>query len=391
MYASRTQWKLTPNRLSERLQARRRTGLPILDLTESNPTQCAFQYPADDILTALTVPENLIYEPSPKGLREAREAVVAYYAEKGVMIDPEQILLTASTSEAYSFLFRLLANPGDRMLVPRPSYPLFDFLATFNDIELDPYPLTHNAGWRVDFAALRELIAPRTKALLVVNPNNPTGSFLQRAELAEMIELCRAHDLAFISDEVFADYPFGPNPDCVISLAGTSDMLTFALGGISKLLGLPQMKLAWICASGPADLLNDALARLEVIADTYLSVNTPVQRALPQWLALRDNLTQHILSRVRKNRQYLIDRTQPPHACECLAAEGGWYAVVRVPRTQSEEELVLDLLDQDGVLVHPGYFFDFDAEGYLVVSLLPPPEVFQEGIERVLMRSGERG
>lgn len=383
MFASRTQWKLTLNRLTEVLEARRRAGLPILDLTESNPTRCGFEYPAVEIFAALTAPESLIYEPSPKGLLSAREAVVAYYAEKGVTVDPEQILLTASTSEAYSFLFRLLADPGDCVLVPRPSYPLFDFLATINDVELNAYPLAYSAGWHVDVAALRELVTDRTRAILVVNPNNPTGSFLQRDELARMFDLCGQHELALISDEVFADYPFAPNPDRVVSVAGSSDVLTFALGGISKLLGLPQMKLAWICASGPAEVLNDALARLEVVADTYLSVNTPVQRALPRWLALRDKLTQSILTRILTNRPYLIDRTRPPHTCEYLEADGGWYAVIRVPRTRSEEELVVELLEQDGVLVHPGYFFDFDAEGYLVVSLLPPPDVFQPGMERV--------
>jgi hypothetical protein len=386
MFSSRTQWTLTPNRLTEMLQARRRAGLPIVDLTESNPTRCGFQYPADEIFAALTTPESLIYEPSAKGLLPAREAVAADYAERSVLIDPERIFLTASTSEAYSFLFRLLANPGDRVLAPRPSYPLFDFLAALNDVEFDAYPLTYNAGWHVDLATLRELITPRTRAVLVVNPNNPTGSFLQRDELGEMLELCRAHDLALISDEVFADYTFAPNPHRVVTLAGTSDALTFALGGISKRLGLPQMKLAWIVAGGPAAVLNEAVARLEVIADTYLSVNTPVQRALPRWLALRAKLTQQILTRVLANRQYLVDRTRSPHACQCLEAEGGWYAIVRVPQTRSEEELVLELLDQDGVLVHPGYFFDFETEAYVVVSLLPPPEAFQAGIEKLLNR-----
>jgi aspartate/methionine/tyrosine aminotransferase len=276
------------------------------------------------------------------------------------------------------------------VLGPRPSYPLFDFLATLNDVQLEAYPLRYSAGWHVDFAALRELITSRTRAILVVNPNNPTGSFLHHDELAEMFELCNQRELALISDEVFADYPFAPNLDRVVSVAGSSDALTFALGGISKLLGLPQMKLAWICASGPAQVLNEALARLEVIADTYLSVNTPGQRALPRWMALREKLTQPILARVLANRQYLVDRTRPLQACQCLDAEGGWYAVVRVPRTRREEELVLELLDQDGVLVHPGYFFDFDAEAYVVVSLLPPPEVFQEGIEKVLRHEWAR-
>jgi hypothetical protein len=389
MFASRTEWKLTPNRLSEQLETRRRAGLPILDLTESNPTRCGFHCPLDQLFPALTVPESLVYEPSAKGLPQAREAVATYHAEKGLSIDPEQIFLTASTSEAYSFLFRLLANPGDHLLAPRPSYPLFDFLATINDVQLDSYPLTYHAGWRIDLDALRELVTPQTKALLVVHPNNPTGSFLQRDELGALAELCCAHDLAIISDEVFADYPFAPNPNRVDSVARTSGVLTFALGGISKLLGLPQMKLAWICASGPAHILHDALARLEIIADTYLSVNTPVQRALPRWLTLRDALTQQILTRVLANRQYLLQRTQPPHPCQCLDAEGGWYAVLRVPRTRTEEELTLELLDTEGVLVHPGYFFDFDADGYVVVSLLPPSEIFQEGVEKLLRHSAE--
>jgi hypothetical protein len=367
------------------LQTRRRAGLPIIDLTESNPTRCGFHYP-DEILSALMTPDSLLYEPSPKGLLSAREAVAAYYAEKDVTADPEHILLTASTSEAYSFLFRLLADHGDRVLVPRPSYPLFDFLATINDVKLDAYPLVYSGRWHVDLAALREAITPRTRAILVVNPNNPTGSCLQRYERAEIVDLCRLHDLALISDEVFADYPFTQNPNGVVTMAGISEALTFALGGVSKLLGLPQMKLAWVCASGPADLLSDALTRLDVIADTYLSVNTPVQRALPQWMAQRHQITEQILNRVLANRRYLLDRLRPPHVCECLEADGGWYAVIRVPRTRSEEELILELLDQDGVLIHPGYFFDFASEGYVVASLLPLPDVFRAGLEKMLKR-----
>lgn len=387
MFARRTQWTLTPNRLTERLQARQRAGLPILDLTQSNPTRCGLEYPAAELLASLAAPENLSYEPSPKGLLPAREAVAAYYADKGRTIDPEHILLTASTSEAYTFLFRLLADPRDSVLVPRPSYPLFDFLVTLNDLHLQTYPLRYSAGWHIDLAALRRLITGRTKAILVVNPNNPTGSFLHHDELAELIELCGHYELALICDEVFADYPLAPPSDRVVSVAGSSDALTFTLGGLSKLLGLPQMKLAWICVGGPAQILDQALARLEVIADTYLSVNTPVQRALPRWLTLREQLTQSILTRILVNWQDLVDQTRPPQACECLKAEGGWYAVIRVPRTRSEEELVLQLLDQDGVLVHPGYFFDFDEEAYVIVSLLPPPDVFHEGIRRLLKRA----
>lgn len=385
MWASRTEWRLTPNKLSQQLELRRRAGLPILDLTESNPTRCGFFY-SDDLLSVLAGPQNLVYEPSPKGLPAARQAVAAYYAGKGVAADPEHIVLTASTSEAYSFLFRLLANPGDRVLVPRPSYPLLDFLAAINDVELAAYPLLYSGGWHIDLTDLQRLITARTRAIVVVNPNNPTGSWLQHQELSELIAVCHGHDLALICDEVFADYPFSANPTRVATVAGTTDVLMFALGGISKLLGLPQMKLAWLCASGPAGPLREALARLEVIADTYLSVNTPVQWALPHWMAQRAQLSQQILNRVLANRQYLLDRLTRASVCECLRAEGGWYAVLRVPCTRPEEELVLTLLERDGVLIHPGYFFDFASEGYLVASLLPPPDVFQAGTQKVLDR-----
>lgn len=389
MFSQRTRWSLQPNRLTERLAMRRRMGRPILDLTESNPTRCRIALPTEETLEAWRAPENLVYEPSPKGLPAAREAVAAFYAEKGVNIHPERIVLTASTSEAYSFLFRLLTDPGDAILVPRPSYPLFEFLAALNDVQLSPYPLRYEPGWRIDIVALGQAITPRTRALIVVNPNNPTGSFIHENERAALIELCRRHQLALISDEVFAEYAFAPQPDSVSSLAGTRDVLTFVLGGISKLLGLPQMKLAWIIASGPEGMVSEALQRLEIIADTYLSVNTPVQRALPRWLKRRDQWTRPIFDRVRANWHYLVEHVRPPHACQCLEAEGGWYGVLRIPRTRSEEEWALDLLERDDVLVHPGYFFDFQTEAHLVVSLLPPPEIFREGIERVRRRCAD--
>lgn len=385
MFSSRTRWELSPNQLSLRLEKRRRAGLPILDLTESNPTGCEISYPSDEILAALSSPGSLIYEPSPKGLLEARVAIARYYAERGAKVDPEQIIMTASTSEAYAFIFRLLANPQDRIVVPRPSYPLIDFLATLNDVHIDPYPLRYERGWRIDFGTLAGSVSDRSRAILLVNPNNPTGSFLQRGERDSLVEFCRVRELAIVSDEVFADYAFVPNRDRVETMAGTREALTFALGGISKLLGLPQMKLAWICASGPVDLLNRALGRLEVIADTYLSVNTPAQRALPRWLALCDELTQQIRTRVLMNRRYLIDPSQASPVYTCLDAEGGWYSVLRIPEIESEERLVLELLDSEGVLVHPGYFYDFDTDGYLVVSLLPPTPIFQCGIDRMLM------
>lgn len=398
MFSSRTDWQVTPNELSRRIEARREAGLPLLDLTESNPTRCGFDYSAEQILGALATPEGLLYEPSPKGLVEARGVVAEYYHEKGITVSPEHIVLTASTSEAYSFLFRLLVNPGERVLVPRPSYPLFDFLATLNDVELDPYPLVYQNEWRMDLDGLRAAVRPETRAIIVVNPNNPTGSFVKRDELAALVEMCRRNELALIADEVFADYAFDDDANRAPTLAGTGEVLTFALSGISKLLGLPQLKLAWICASGPAELRAQALARLEVIADTYLSVGTPVQRALPQLMTLRQRMTAQIRGRVMANWRWLRNQirstnegsiAEQPQTEVCatlLDTEGGWYAVLRLPPSCRDEEFVIDLLDHEGVLVHPGFFFDFGDESHLVVSLLPSLDKFREGIKRLSAR-----
>lgn len=391
MFTARTKWNLSPNELSIRLGQRRQAGLPIIDLTESNPTRCQFQYAKEEILAALSGPCSLSYAPQPKGDLPARHAVTRYYVEKGIRIDPEQVILTASTSEAYSFLFRLLADPDDTVLVPRPSYPLFDFLAALNDVRLEPYPLVYDTSWRIDLEALQAAITPRSRALLVVHPNNPTGSFLHSEDIPTLMTLCRRHDLAIISDEVFSDYVFKRSAQSIASLAGISEVLVFALNGLSKLVGLPQLKLSWICANGPETLLQDALRRLEVIADTYLSVNTPVQCALPSLLAGRHAIQNQILTRVRSNRDYLLNKLGQTSPCQCLEVEGGWYAVLRVPRTHSEEEWALEMLDKDGVLVHPGYFFDFESEGYLVIGLLPPGEIFREGVERILARIEREG
>jgi hypothetical protein len=395
MFSRRTAWDVVQNELTERIEARRQAGRPIIDLTESNPTRCGFEYPAEQILSALATTESLTYEPSPKGLVEARAAVAEYYQEKRVRLSPDQIILTASTSEAYSFLFRLLANPGEHILVPKPSYPLFDFLATLNDVELDMYPLVYRNGWRMDVDGLRAAIRPETRAIIVVNPNNPTGSFVKRDELTRLVELCQRNELALIADEVFADYAFAPDANRVTTLAGTSEVLTFTLSGISKLLGLPQMKLAWMCVTGPDEVIRQSLARLEVIADTYLSVGTPVQRALPRLMTLRQHLTGQIRARVMTNWRWLRDQirsrnegiiAEQPQTEVCatlLDAEGGWYAVLQLPSSCRDEQFVLDLLDYEGVLIHPGYFFDFEDENHVVISLLPPPEVFW-GVRSVL-------
>jgi aspartate/methionine/tyrosine aminotransferase len=391
MFASRTQWPRAVNELTRQVRKRRERGMPILDLTESNPTRCAFAYPGEAILAPLLSPENLRYEPTPQGMRSAREAIARYYAEHGARVDPEHILLTASTSEAYAFLFRLLADPGDRLLVPRPSYPLFGFLADLNDVELDAYRLVYRERWRIDLESVRAALRPTTRALVLVNPNNPTGSFVTRREWEQLVACCAEHHLAVIGDEVFLDYAAGEDSERIGTLLRQEggDVVTFVLGGISKLLGLPQMKLAWIAVAGPTEAVREALDRLEIIGDTYLSVNTPVQRALPQWMELRESLTGQIRKRVEANRRYLQEIIARARRCRCLNAEGGWYAILQLLDARDDEAFALELLERDGVLVHPGYFFDFEEEGYLVLSLLPPPEVFREGVRRLVRRIEE--
>lgn len=397
MFASRTEWNRALNSVAARLHALRRSGARILDLTESNPTKCALTYPLD-LLSPLADRANLVYEPSPRGLPQAREAIAAYYDANGIHVHPDQIFLTASTSEAYSLLLRLLVEPGERILAPRPSYPLFDFLAALNDAAWDAYPLVREEGWRIDFDALARTVTkkkrgshPAHKALILVNPNNPTGSFLKRRELAELIRLAEKENLFLISDEVFADYAWEKDPERIPFLAKYDSVPVASLGGISKTLGLPQMKLGWIVLNGPADKRKEAGERLEVILDTYLSVNTAVQRALPRWLERRVEIQAAIKKRLLENRASLGEFASKHPSCQLLPSEGGWYAVLRLPRTRSEEEWVLEFLAEDHVYAHPGYFFDFDEEAYSVVSLLPPPEVFHEGISRILARVSRDG
>jgi alanine-synthesizing transaminase len=410
-FSSRTDWNLSPNELSRRVAEHRRQGRPLLDLTESNPTRCEFQYPNEKILSALSGVAGLSYEPTPQGLHQAREAVARYYkSTTGQRIDLNQILLSASTSEAYSFLFRLLADPGDQILVPRPSYPLLDFLARLNDVELTAYSLEYHQGWHVDLNSVERGLTPATRALVVVNPNNPTGSGIGVQEREALKALCRDHKLALISDEVFLDFEFGDRPcsgpgltepevtsrpgsagmekASLRTFAGETETLTFCLNGISKMLGLPQMKLAWIVSSGPPAWLSPAMERLEVIADTYLSVGTPIQRALPVLLEdVRPAMREQILTRVRSNLTALDQRVaQMDGLCERLRADGGWSAVVSIPRTLTEDDWVIEWLDRDEVLVHPGYFFDFEKDGHIVLSLIPPEVLFREGINRVFSR-----
>jgi aspartate/methionine/tyrosine aminotransferase len=319
-------------------------------------------------------------------LLPARQAVASYYAERGIALDPGQIFLTTSTSEAYSYVFRLLADSADTVLVPQPSYPLFDFLAGLNDVGVVPYPLIYDQGWQIDLPTIEKRLDARARAILVVHPNNPTGSFVRRRELAELLAFCQWHDMALVADEVFADYPFGADPQRVVSHAAVTEALTFTLSGLSKISALPQMKLAWLVLNGPPEILRSGLARLEIIADTYLSVSAPLALALPGLLETRRTLQPQILERVTSNLKSLDARLASGQPVSRLVVEGGWYAILRLPSIRTDEEWAMELASQDGVLVHPGHFFDFSSEGNLVISLLTKPEVFEEGIARILKR-----
>ena len=381
MFSSRLDWNLLVNPLSRLLDEKRAAGARILDLTESNPTAAGLSYPGETILAALADPKALRYEPAPAGLRAARTAVAAYYSGR---VDQERLLLTCSTSEGYAFLFKLLCDPGSEVLTPRPSYPLFEFLAALESVRPVQYPLAYDGSWHIDFDALSRKITSRTRALVLVNPNNPTGSFVKQDELAQILDLCCEHELAIISDEVFCDYGIGDDPRRVQSLVDVQEVLTFSLSGLSKIAGLPQMKLGWIVASGPERERREALHRLELIADTYLSVGTPVQYAAASLLEARHGIQAHIHSRVKGNLEFLRNQIGPGSPWRVLHLEGGWYATLQAPRIRAEEEWALKLLAEDDVLVQPGFFFDFASEAFLVVSLLTPTQVFQQGIRCIL-------
>lgn len=383
IFSRRSNWPLSSNRITRTLDRIKKEKVTVIDLTESNPTRCGFACPSDKILQPLASGKNLRYDPQPQGSLEAREAVARYYRETGHEAAVERIFLTASTSEAYSYLFRLLADAGQEVLFPRPSYPLFQFLGDLNDVALNYYPLVYTDHWHIDFFRLEGIVHPGTKAVVLVNPNNPTGSFIKEGELSALNRICRAKNIPIISDEVFADFVF-PGIKDTVSLVNNDAVLTFVLGGLSKTLVLPQMKLSWIIVSGPEEPAREACQRLEVIADTYLSVNTPVQNAVAGWLSSREEFQGPVKHRTLDNLRFLEQavKTTP---CQLLKPEGGWYAVVKVSLAKvSEEEFILHLLEKDHVFVHPGYFFDFDEEGFLVVSLLPPADIFQEGIRRIL-------
>src|SRR5271170_3648069 len=382
MFSRRTEWKLTPNRFTQAQQELRAAGREALDLTVSNPTRAELHYDAETILGALVDPKALDYDPQPKGLLSAREAVAGCYGKQHDDIDPESVVLTTSTSEGYSYVFRLLCNVDDEILVPKPSYPLFEFLADLQDVKLVPYPLLYDHGWQIDFPSLYKAVNHRTRAVVVVHPNNPTGSFVAEEERNALNNFCREFKLSLIADEVFLDYAHDGAPRS--TFAANRDVQTFTLSGVSKVSGLPQMKLAWIVLSGPGEAISAALARMEVIADTYLSMNAPVQLAAPVLLEQRHSIQPLLLDRVRANLNELDGALAKQKTCRRLDVEGGWHAVLRVPVTQSDEDLAIEILRKHSVLVHPGHFYDFPSDGYLIVSLITPVQDFRKGIAKVL-------
>ena len=386
MFSSRFHWDLRPNRLTQALTAKRAAGARILDLTESNPTHAGLHYPGE-IVRAFADARMLAYEPAPAGTPAARDAVSAYYAARGHAVPVERILLTASTSEAYAYLFKLLTNPGDEVLVPRPSYPLFQFLADMESVRVRQYPLEYHGEWSIDLQGLARALTRRTRAIVLVNPNNPTGSYVKRGELSALTALCARRGVALISDEVFADYALTEDPDrvptLVTPLAGVEECLAFSMSGLSKVAGLPQMKLGWMVVNGPAALRAGAWEKLEWIADTYLSVSTPVQCAAARLLAAGDSVQRQIRERASANLAFARGALAGSPA-NTLAVEGGWYITLQVPRMRSEEEWTLTLLEHADVLVQPGFFYDFESEAYLVVSLLTAPEIFREGLARLV-------
>ena len=368
-FSDRLPREMRPNALSELLDRKRKSAAQILDLTESNPTHAGIVYPPS-FLSNLGSEAALRYEPEPFGMPSAREIIAREYGA-----DARRVVLTASTSEAYSWLFKLLCDPGDEILIPRPSYPLFDYLAALESVEVKHYSLFHDHGWYIDFHTIKRAITDRTRAIVLVNPNNPTGHFLKRHELEHL----KSFGLPLISDEVFRDYGLGDSSDSITTLQSASSTLTFSLNGLSKTVGLPQMKLAWIIASGPEGLVSQALERLEIIADTYLSVGTPVQCALESLLQLRGPVQSQIVGRLRGN----LD-TLRASGLRFVEPEAGWYAIVRL-----WEGAELRLLEEDNVLIQPGYFYDFENPAFFVVSLLTHPEVFSEGLRRLLRRAAQ--
>jgi alanine-synthesizing transaminase len=381
-YSHRLSWSIAQNSLTRLLEEKRRAGVPVLDLTVSNPTGVP-EYPDANIRAALSGIETFSYRPDSFGLAEAREAVAQFYRERRIDVAATRIALTASTSEAYAVLFKLLCDPGDEILIPSPSYPLFEYLAALENVGTVPYRLEYDGSWFIDFASVQERISTRSRAIVIVNPNNPTGSFLKSHELRKLVELASEKRIAIISDEVFMDYEFGSAPQRIKTLAREDGTLSFSLNGFSKAAGMPQMKLAWITINGPKYEQKLAIERLEIVLDTYLSVNTPVQMAASALLDIGAGIRSKLLARSLENRDRAcrLAKNSPVHL---LHVEGGWSSILRLPQTLKEEQWISQVLEQTNVYLQPGYFFDMPSEAYAVASLITEPKIFEEGIARVL-------
>jgi alanine-synthesizing transaminase len=391
MFSKRIDWDLGPNELDRLLQEMRAAGETLFDLTVSNPTRVGLDCDTAQIVTALAQPGATVYTPEPSGLPSARCAVAGYYADRGQAVNADSVLLTASTSEAYAMLFKLLGDPGDEVLIPRPGYPLLAYLAGFEGLRSTAYPLCGDpsTGWSIDTEVLAALVTPDTRAVVAVNPNNPTGNFLKVPELAALDDICHRHGLALIVDEVFSDFGRPGDGDRIETVVNRTRALTFVLNGLSKTVGLPQMKLGWVVVGGDVGQAAAARRRLEMLLDFYLSVTTPVQLAAERLLDLRRPVQKRIQARIAANSRLLETLTARTSNIRLPVREGGWYAILDVADTVSDEARVLQLLAQDRTLVHPGYFYDFDREGYVVISLLCPPDTFETGISRLVARFGK--
>ena len=389
MYSRRLSWSSSLNAHSARVAELRQNGAVLLDLTSSNPTACGFGYPHEAVASAFAQIRDFGYFPDPFGEVAAREVVRTYYLERNLDVSSDRILLTASTSEAYGQLFKLLCDPGDEILIPLPSYPLFEYLASLESVRAAPYWLQYDGSWHIDFEGLEAGLTERTKAIVVVNPNNPTGSFLKQGETDRLFAIAKERELALIADEVFFDYPLSEKAGRTRTFVDRNDALSFSLNGLSKTAGMPQMKLGWLVINGPERQRRAARERLELILDTYLSVNTPVQRALPELMNIGRELQTHIQGRIRHNYE-VIEKKLTGSSAHPLHTEGGWSAIVQLPRTRSEDEWLQRLLENERLIVQPGYFFDMPSEPYVVLSLLTPPQDLERGIES-LIRTAHSG
>jgi len=390
MFSDRFDWDQDANALSLLLGDKQRRGERVVDLTESNPTRVGLAYEVDNILAALSQPGSMEYAPDPRGLLVARQAIAKYYRERGAPIDTDALFLTAGTSDAYSILFKLLGNPGDEVLIPRPGYPLLAYLVRLDSLRARFYPLRYDSagGWSIDLDALQALITPRTRAIVLINPNNPTGAYVKQTEWQAIDAMCRRHDLALIVDEVFYDYGAGGAAGPIAAQQDRFESLTFVLNGLSKLMGLPQLKLAWIVVGGEFGLSSAARSHLETLLDFYLSVATPIQHAAERLLDRRHAVQRQILSRIEVNSRILEERIASTGNCRVLQREGGWYAIVDILDMVSDETRVMHLLKHDNILVHPGFFYDFNREGFVVLSLLPREDIFRNGVSRMIGRYG---